>query len=260
LRAEALLAAIFAELSSAPWFVPPFPVQLLLLVCASYVIGLLLAGWSRTLMRTVLADISGDCAPVLPSPLPLTPNLLTPLWFDVFPFWLAANTLLLSFFCPLPGVLAWTLCLALLGVLALVDARTGILPNEVTLSLLLLGLAWQVWLAEGLPNNDYLWGAVLGYALPRLLNTVGHWISGRDVLGQGDAKLLSGMGAWLGISALPQVWVVASFAVLVYTAYRRVRHRTDVGSGPDVKCDVNYVPFGPFLVFGMNFLLVVSHV
>jgi len=251
-------ASLKAEaLSTALSFPPFFPLQVLLLVCASHVVGRLLGGWSRTLMRTVLADIGGDCAPVLPR---LPPSLLTPLWFGVFPFWLAANTLLLSFVCPLLGVIAWTLCLALLGVLALVDARTGILPNEVTLPLLLLGLAWQAWQAEGLPSDDYLWGAVLGYAVPRLLNTVGHWITGGDVLGQGDAKLLSGMGAWLGISALPQVWVVASFAVLVYTAYRRVRRWADVVSGSDVQCKLNYVPFGPFLVFGMNFLLVVSHV
>ena len=252
MKLEALSAGLLAALSFSPFFL----LQVLLLVFASYGLGHLLSGWSRTLMRTVLADIERDCAPVLPSQPPLTPNLLTPLWFDALPFWLAANTLLLSFFCPLLGVLAWTFCLALLGVLALVDARTAILPNEVTLPLLLLGLAWQAWQADGLPDNAYLWGAVLGYAVPRLFNTVGLWITGRDVLGQGDAKLLSGMGAWLGLWALPQVWAVASFAVLVYTAYRRVRHRTDVFSGAGVK----YVPFGPFLVFGMNFILVVSHV
>jgi len=239
-----------------------------------YLAGLVLVGWGRKLIDTISRELHTEVAanlnpnlsanrastgPFTARELPSkaqTPNLLTPLWFRVFPFWLAANTLYFSFFSSLLGALAWTVCLGLLGVLALVDARTGILPNEATLPLLLLGLAWQAWLAKGVPDNAFLWGVVMGYGVPRLFNTVGHWMTGRDVLGEGDAKLLSGMGAWLGVSALPTVWVIASLAVLVYTAYRRVS-RGGVGL---FSTSAGVVPFGPFLVFGMNLLLVVSHV
>jgi len=233
----------------------------LLMTGASYFCGFMLVSWTRTLIGTVLTQLGADDAAIPeassnanPNPsttslstAPLTPNLLASWWFGVFPLWLAIHTLYLSLFYPPIGVLAWTVCLGLLGALALVDARTGILPNELTLPLLLLGLGWQGWLAQGVPQTPYLLGAVLGYAVPRLFNTLGRWVKGRDVLGQGDAKLLSGIGAWLGVSALPHVWVIASFAVLVYTACRRVARRS-------------YVPFGPFLVFGVDLLLMVRHV
>lgn len=109
----------------------------------------------------------------------------------------------------------WLLLTVFLGLLALIDAQTGLLPNELTLPLLLFGLAWQTGLAASLlPPVNCCWGVVLGWLLPSFLNAgFQRWL-GVSAIGQGDARLLAGMGAWLGVQWLPALWLMASLAML----------------------------------------------
>ena len=169
-----------------------------------------------------------------------------------FVCWLVLNALWLVKVLALPysQSLATVLVLAVLGMLALVDAETGILPNELVLLLMLLawGYSWVI-KGDGLPALDRLWGMSLGYALPMLFNMAYRRVRARDALGQGDAKLLAAIGLWVGLTALADVWIIACALLLVYTAglmfANRAVMRLNVG-----------IPFGPFLVLSTNALVI----
>lgn len=119
--------------------------------------------------------------------------------------------------------------------LALIDLRTWLLPDALTLPLLLAGLAAA---ALGLPPGTSLasavGGAAAGYAVLAGLGYVYQWLRGRDGLGLGDAKLLGAVGAWLGLDSLP--WVVLTAAllglVLALAQRRPLRAETAVPFGP----------------------------
>lgn len=169
-------------------------------------------------------------------------------WVDwVFLVWfaLAAAYIILVSHAQAVEAAGWLWFVWVMGCLALVDARTALLPNEATLALMLSGLAWQVMWANDIPHERYLWGMMLGYAMPVAMNIVCKPFYRKAVVGLGDAKLLAGMGIWLGIAALPTVWLIASLALLVYTAIWRIKF------GRWLTC----LPFGPFLVFGASMVL-----
>jgi leader peptidase (prepilin peptidase)/N-methyltransferase len=88
-----------------------------------------------------------------------------------------------------------------LAVLALLDRDHFWLPDRLTLPLGALGLAIGPALLA-----DRVIGAVAGYAALALIAAGYKTARGRVGLGQGDAKLLGAIGAWLGWRMLP--WVV----------------------------------------------------
>ena len=119
-----------------------------------------------------------------------------------------------------------------------IDWRRFILPDALTLPLIVLGLAAAWGLAP-----DELWdrlaGAVCGYLLLWAVAWVYRRLRGRDGLGLGDAKLLAAAGAWVGAGGLPSVLAGAAFAALaaaggMMLAGRRLDRHTAL-------------PFGPFL-------------
>lgn len=122
-----------------------------------------------------------------------------------------------------------------LAPLSLIDARRMILPDPLTLPLVLLGLAL------GLAERDFApalsaalgWGALAGlaWAWPRA------GAQGSGALGAGDAKLLAGIGAWLGPFALPEVVFIAAVSGIVFALVAK--------KGRDAE-----IPFGPALAFG----------
>ncbi|UOD50204.1 prepilin peptidase [Orrella daihaiensis] len=145
----------------------------------------------------------------------------------------------------------WVLWLAVLGLLGLIDANTGLLPNELNLLMMIAGLAWHAMTNDTwLPAANYAWGMVLGWLLPWLLNDLHERWRGTLAIGQGDAKLLAGIGAWLGLQSLPLVWVIACLAMLVYTALVVL-----AGHGRPA-----YVTFGPFLAVGASTVMLLNHV
>lgn len=176
------------------------------------------------------------------------------------PFWwlgvwfVASSAVLMAVELSAAERLVWLGWLALLGLLGLIDAQTGLLPNELTLVLLLSGLLWRATdpLLSGwhVPEQAYLWGVLLGWGLPFGVNALHERWRACSAIGQGDAKLLAGVGAWLGVQALPLTWLVASLGVLVYTA----------GWWAVTRQWQSRVTFGPFLVMGASIAMLMSHV
>ncbi|MBN9509894.1 MAG: prepilin peptidase [Alphaproteobacteria bacterium] len=107
--------------------------------------------------------------------------------------------------------LGWTLL-----VLAWIDWQHMILPDVLTLPLMLAGVALALlWPEAALPSApEAVLGVVLGYLAFRLVALLYRRLRGREGLGAGDAKLLAAAGAWLGAQALPGVVLLAALSAL----------------------------------------------
>jgi leader peptidase (prepilin peptidase)/N-methyltransferase len=116
-----------------------------------------------------------------------------------------------------------------------IDWRHGRLPDILTLPLVLAGLAAAVLLAPA-EVTDHAVAAAIGYALFRLVSLSYRALRGRDGLGEGDAKLLAAIGAWLGVSSVPAVLLVAALSgitfIIVRTAGRNIGPRDSIAFGP----------------------------
>lgn len=103
---------------------------------------------------------------------------------------------------------------------ALIDLRSRLLPDRMTLALALLGLGLAIQ-GQFVPLDQALLGGVLGYAIPWITNQWarrsgrGHASQTSDspAIGRGDMALLGGIGVWLGPSGV--IWVLLTSSVLL---------------------------------------------
>ena len=139
---------------------------------------------------------------------------------------------------PLPAslLLAFALVWA-----SMVDLDRMILPNLITLGLVVAGLL-QAALTGELQVLDRVIGATAGYLSLILVAYAFRRIRGKDGLGQGDAKLLAAGGAWTGWAALPTIVLVASAVALLAIGGLVVAKRLDKDQA---------MAFGPFIAFGI---------
>ncbi len=134
---------------------------------------------------------------------------------------------------------AWCAFCAAIVALACIDWDTTLLPDDITLPLLWLGLiaAALQWNATvTLPNA--LWGAVAGYLSLWLVYWAFKLVTGKEGMGYGDFKLFAALGAWFGWQALVPMILMASVIGAV------------VGIGMKMSSGLReggYIPFGPFL-------------
>jgi leader peptidase (prepilin peptidase)/N-methyltransferase len=133
-------------------------------------------------------------------------------------------------------IFGWMLLL-----LAAIDWRVQLLPDVLTLPLLLAGLAASFFLPLG-SWRDHLIGAGAGFVALALIAWLYHRLRKREGLGLGDAKLLAAIGAWVGWQALPAVVLAGSVLGLLFaialSLYGRGLRMSD------------RLPFGVFLSAG----------
>ena len=98
--------------------------------------------------------------------------------------------------------------------LCLIDIRQRRLPDVITLPLIAAGLIQGALELGGWPTARIV-GACLGFGVFWVIGEAFWRWRGIEGLGQGDAKLLAGAGAWLGWTALPTVVLVASLGALL---------------------------------------------
>jgi len=103
-----------------------------------------------------------------------------------------------------------------------IDARILILPDVLTIPLLIAGFAFAAYISGFISAPESAAGAIAGYALPVLATLLMLWYSD-EAFGGGDIKLLAAIGAWLGVERL--IWTILLSCVVfgVYAAIRRQR-------------------------------------
>jgi leader peptidase (prepilin peptidase) / N-methyltransferase len=138
---------------------------------------------------------------------------------------------------PQPAVLLWCGFVAVLVALAGIDWDTTLLPDNLTLPLLWIGLVASA-LGWTIPLPQALWGAVAGYLSLWSVYWLFKLATGKEGMGHGDFKLLAALGAWLGWQMiLPVVLGASIFGALVGLG---MKFSGALREG-------RYVPFGPFL-------------
>nr|VFK54558.1 MAG: type 4 prepilin peptidase 1 . Aspartic peptidase. MEROPS family A24A [Candidatus Kentron sp. TUN]VFK56815.1 MAG: type 4 prepilin peptidase 1 . Aspartic peptidase. MEROPS family A24A [Candidatus Kentron sp. TUN] len=121
--------------------------------------------------------------------------------------------------------------------LAFIDLDHQQLPDEITLPVLWIGLAFNLFgVYAGI--EDSIIGAIFGYGILWSVYQSFRLLTGKEGMGYGDFKLLAMIGAWLGWQALPVTILISSTmgALVGLTLILLGRHHRNVP-----------IPFGPYL-------------
>lgn len=150
---------------------------------------------------------------------------------------------------PVAGWLGCGLGWALLT-LTWIDIETLLLPDAITLPLILAGLLAAIpggapaMLASGI-------GAAAGFAVLWLVARGYELLTGRPGLGGGDVKLFAATGAWLGWPLLPGAIFLSSALGIVATAAAAL-------AGRPVTRETR-IPFGPFIALATWLAYLAQH-
>lgn len=121
--------------------------------------------------------------------------------------------------------------------LTLIDFDHMLLPDQITLPLLWLGLLVNI---DGaiVPLNDSVIGAVAGYMSLFSVFWLFKLLTGKEGMGHGDFKLVAVFGAWIGWQLLPLLILMASAvgAVIGISMMVFKNHQREQA-----------IPFGPYL-------------
>ena len=134
----------------------------------------------------------------------------------------------------------WTICWVVLFALASwIDFKSLILPDWITLPLMLSGLIFNTWnTAQFCSSIDSLLGIAVGFGLIRCVDEIYFKYKKQRGIGQGDAKLLAAIGAILGWQAIFPILFFAALSGLVMGLIMIKMKRLTLQ---------NPIPFGPFL-------------
>lgn len=134
---------------------------------------------------------------------------------------------------------AWIFTLALIT-LTFIDYDTQLLPDDITLPLLWIGLLFN--LNGGFTDlKSAVIGAIIGYLILWSIYWLFKIATKKEGMGYGDFKLLAAIGAWFGWQLIPAVILLSS----VLGAAIGIALITFKG-----KSGQTAIPFGPFLALG----------
>jgi len=94
--------------------------------------------------------------------------------------------------------------------LVFIDIDHMLLPDDITLPLLWLGLILALLGWGPLSLSDAVGGAIFGYLILWAVYWLFKLATGKEGMGYGDFKLLALLGAWLGWQAVPMVVLISS--------------------------------------------------
>jgi len=118
-----------------------------------------------------------------------------------------------------------------------IDADTQLLPDDLTLPLLWLGLIINLYSTHASLENAVI-GAAVGYLSLWSIYWLFKLATGKEGMGYGDFKLLAALGAWMGWSMLPLIILLSSAVGATIGILMIVLGK--LGKGKPI-------PFGPYL-------------
>ncbi|MFN0116966.1 MAG: prepilin peptidase [Elusimicrobiota bacterium] len=161
---------------------------------------------------------------------------------------------LFSFLGSFSFILPFLVLSLFLVIISFIDLELKIIPDSLSLSLIVLGLFFsvinpifsgEIWLKF----VHSIIGVLVGGGTILLIGELGKLIYGRDAMGGGDVKLCAALGAFLGwsgvVSAIIIASILGSLVVLIGFFLRRIKSK-------------QLIPFGPFLSMGGLINLVVQ--
>jgi leader peptidase (prepilin peptidase)/N-methyltransferase len=124
--------------------------------------------------------------------------------------------------------------------LTAIDFDTQLLPDDITLPLIWIGLLFNLY-GTFTTLHDAVLGAIAGYIALWAVYWLFKLATGKEGMGYGDFKLLAALGAWLGWQLLPLIIILSSLvgAVIGITLIVAVKRGRDIP-----------IPFGPYLAGG----------
>jgi len=140
----------------------------------------------------------------------------------------------------------------LLIAMTFIDADTKLLPDDLTLPLLWLGLLVNL-NGAFVPLQDAVIGAAAGYLSLWSVYWLFKLATGKEGMGYGDFKLLAALGAWLGWQMLPLIVllssVVGAAVGIVLIVFKGRDHSVPLAFGPYLAiAGANALFFGPALL------------
>ena len=121
--------------------------------------------------------------------------------------------------------------------LTLIDLKKQLLPDNMTLPLLWLGILLSMFNVFTDLQSSVI-GAMAGYLILWSVYQLFKLLTGKEGMGFGDFKLLAALGAWMGYSYLPQIILVSSVVGAVAGVSMLLIGHTK---------QQQPIPFGPYL-------------
>lgn len=124
--------------------------------------------------------------------------------------------------------------------LTFIDADTQLLPDDITLPLIWLGLLINI--SGGFTDlQSAVIGAMAGYLILWSIYWLFKLVTGKEGMGYGDFKLLAAIGAWFGWQLLPAVILLSSVVGSIIGIGLIILAKR----GKEIP-----MPFGPYLALG----------
>ena len=118
-----------------------------------------------------------------------------------------------------------------------IDLRTQLLPDQLTLPLMWLGLVASID-SLYMPAKPALVGAIIGYLSLWSVWWLFKQLTGKEGMGHGDFKLLAAMGAWFGLNGiLPTILLSSLVGAIIGSIWLYAKGRDRATP----------IPFGPYL-------------
>lgn len=143
-------------------------------------------------------------------------------------------------FGPTVSFLAMFLFCSSLVVITFIDLEHQIIPDEISLSGIIIGFLFSFFLPGQTWINSLL-GILLGGGCLLLVAYGYQWLTGKEGMGGGDIKLLAMMGAFLGWKSVLFIVFASSLIGSVVGVTMMLVQKKDSKLA---------IPFGPYLAFG----------
>jgi leader peptidase (prepilin peptidase)/N-methyltransferase len=141
----------------------------------------------------------------------------------------------------LPHTAAFSLLVALMIMVAVIDIRSMIIPDWVNAAIFVSGLLASL-IIDAVDPWSALAASAAAAAVLALVQTIFRAVRGYDGLGWGDVKFVGAAATWTGLEGLAFALLAASVLALLFVLSsqaltRKFDHR-------------QRIPFGPFLALG----------